>query len=229
MGNDADVRAEPLDDLQHVRRQKQRRSARDITRQHVADHARCDGIDSLERLIKKQQVRIRQERGRERELLFHPVGILERQLFLFPLQAQEPEQVVAAAADRSGGDAVHPADERQIFRAGQVIEECQVFGNHADVPLRLQSFFGDRHVPTEDGDLPGAGSQQPGEHLDRRRFARAVGPEKAVRDAALDLEVDAVDRAKLVKEPRQSAGFDSQAHPAFSSPCDLCQSAARFR
>ena len=65
--------------------------------------------------------------------------------------------------------------------------------------------------------------QQAGQHLDGGRFAGAVGPEEAVKGAALDAQIDAVDGAEVVEEARELMGFDRQAHEGRSprGRCDV--------
>src|SRR5262249_13706593 len=55
-------------------------------------------------------------------------------------------------------------------------------------------------------------SEQAGEHLDRSRFAGAVGAEEAVEGAALDAQLDGVDRAEAVEVARQLVGLNRQGH-----------------
>ena len=65
-------RTETFDDLEHVRRQKDRRSARDKRREQIADHTRRDRIDPLEWLVEKQQVGIRQDAAAMASFFFMP-------------------------------------------------------------------------------------------------------------------------------------------------------------
>jgi len=71
--NHADVCRQPLDDFENVRREKDRPATRDEGVQQILDLPRGDCIDPFEGLVEKQQPRRRQQRGRERKLLAHPV------------------------------------------------------------------------------------------------------------------------------------------------------------
>ena len=67
--------------------------------------------------------------------------------------------------------------------------------------LRLQGLTrGSSMLWPSTSDLAFRRSQQTGQHLDGGRFAGAVGPEEAVEGAALDAQIDAVDRTEIVEE-----------------------------
>src|SRR5215216_8003844 len=77
--DDCDVTAKPLDDLQHVRREKNSQAARSETRQQVFQRARSDRIDPFKRLVKKQYLRSMNQRARKREFLLHAVRVFDNQ------------------------------------------------------------------------------------------------------------------------------------------------------
>ena len=104
------------------------------------------------------------------------------------------------------------ADEREILARRQVVEQRQVFRNDPHAALRLERLAGIEHVPPQHDHLPAGRGEQPGQHLDRRRLARAVGPQEPVKRPALDGQVDAVHGAEVVEVPRQLVRFDRQGH-----------------
>src|SRR5580658_6800861 len=61
--DDAHVRAESLDNLEHVRSQEDRRAAPDALFEGVAQHAGGDGIHTLERFVQEQQVGVGNQGG----------------------------------------------------------------------------------------------------------------------------------------------------------------------
>ena len=65
LGDDAHVGAQLLDDLQHVRREEHRRAPLDELPQRVPQHPRRHRVNALERLVEKQQVRVRQQGRRQ--------------------------------------------------------------------------------------------------------------------------------------------------------------------
>src|SRR5262249_20445428 len=94
----------------------------------------------------------------------------------------------------------------------QVIEQREVFGNDTDAPLDFERFLSVEHVQIEDAYLAARRGQQPGEHLDRGRFAGPVGSEEAVEGPALDAQVDAIDGAEVAEVTGQLVRFNGQAH-----------------
>ena len=147
LDDDADVRAQPLDDLQDVRRQEDRRAAGHEAGQQVADDARRHRVHPLERLVEEQQVRVGQQRRGQGQLLLHAVRVFQRQLLLLVLQAEQRQQLVDAAADRVARQQVHAADEGEVLAGRQVVEQGQVFGDDADAALRLEGLALGRACP----------------------------------------------------------------------------------
>ena len=106
--------------------------------------------------------------------------------------------------------AVDLRDEAQRFRGGQPVEQREILGHDADAPLDLDR-IGER-IDAEDAHLAAEGRSRPGEALDRRGLAGAVGPEEAVEAAGRNREVDAVHRALRSERPRQPACLDREFH-----------------
>ena len=69
--DDADMRAQPLNDLEHVRRKEDGHAARGHPLQHGLQRACRDCIHTLERLIQKQHPRSMDHRRGQRQLLLH--------------------------------------------------------------------------------------------------------------------------------------------------------------
>src|SRR5215207_8871484 len=67
-----DVGAEPLDYLQHVRREEDGQAARGQSREQVLERPRRYRVHALEGLVEEQNLGAVYERARERELLLHP-------------------------------------------------------------------------------------------------------------------------------------------------------------
>ena len=69
--------------------------------------------------------------------------------------------------------------------------------------------FADDVVPQDRCPTAG-GSQQGGDHAQRRRLAGTVGTEQAVDDAGGDLQVEAVDGGEGAESPGQTIGRDGR-------------------
>ena len=138
VGDDADVRRQPLDDLENVRRQEDRAAARDERVQQILDLARRDRVDPLERLVEKEQARRRQQRRRQRQLLAHPVREIRRPAWSpRPVRSISDSRSAERVLNVSAGHAMHLGDETQRFRGRQPIEQREVLGDDADAPLDL--------------------------------------------------------------------------------------------
>jgi hypothetical protein len=83
-------------------------------------------------------------------------------------------------------------------------------------------FRRDRLIGNGDAADPGAagiGFEEAGEHFHGRRFAGAVGAEKAQHFALCDLERDAIDRIDRAKALAQIARLDQDRHQLLSPKC----------
>jgi hypothetical protein len=105
------------------------------------------------------------------------------------------------------GEVLHALLEVAARLAVDVAVELERF-DHRNVPPQ-QALLSQHHADVlgigdalppggvaEDVDLAGGGSENTGQHLDRRRLARAVGAQEAEHLAAVDGEADAVDRGE---------------------------------
>src|SRR5262249_42419710 len=99
--------------------------------------------------------------------------------------------------------AVEAGLQLHVLAAGEEVVERRFLQRGADVPAHLGALGGD--VEAGDRGAPGRRRQQRGEHVDRGRLARAVGPEEAVDLAGGDLQVDPVDRADVALEDAHEA------------------------
>jgi hypothetical protein len=94
-------------------------------------------------------------------------------------------------------EAIHAADEAEVLRRGEAAEECEAFGDYADLALDVEGVRGE--VQAEEFDVAGGGSQETSEHFDGGGFACAVGSEEAEKLACGDVESDAVNRGERAK------------------------------
>ena len=211
VGDDADVRREPLDDFEDVRRQEHRPAARDERVQQFLDLSRRDRVDAFERLVEEQQPRRRQQRRRERQLLAHAVREVgdqrRRRRLSDPSATAGPRS--AARASRAACRAPAPTK----LSVSAAVRRSNSARSSGTTPTRRLISTG-----STSGSMPRMrmsppdGRSRPGQALDRRRLAGAVGPEEAVEAAGRHLQVDAVDGALRSERARQPACLDSEFH-----------------
>ena len=100
--------------------------------------------------------------------------------------------------------------EHQGLFTGQPVEQRQVLRDHANAALDRDR-IGER-IDAENAHRAAAGLEQPGQALDRGRFASAVGTQEAVEASGRNGEIDAVHGAKAAEESREPLGLDSEFH-----------------
>jgi hypothetical protein len=99
-------------------------------------------------------------------------------------------------------------EQRQVPAAGEVRVEAGPLDEACHALECLRSL--DQRVAAEEAGRPGGRPDQPEQHAQRGRLARAVRPEVAVDVSGLDYEVDAVDGDDLAVALDQPAGLDRQ-------------------
>ena len=109
-----------------------------------------------------------------------------------------------------GVEAVHAADEVEIFGCGESAEEREAFRDDADLALDLDGVSGG--VEAEDLDAAGGWSEEAGEHLDGGGLACAVGAEEAEELAGRDGEVDVLNGGEVAESTREACGGDGGNH-----------------
>ena len=132
-----------------------------------------------------------QKGRRQDEALLHAVRVGFRQLAHEVLQVEKLDQPVDLLPAGVSVQAVEVADEVHELDAGKLVVKKGLVGNVGAQPLGGDRVLVDV-VPAEK-DFPGVGSEEAGDHLDRRRLSRAVGSEHGEKFAGGDLERKVVD------------------------------------
>ena len=132
--------------------------------------------------------------------------------FVSPARLMKSRSSVGAGGGGGGVEAVHAADEAEIFGCGETAEEGEAFGDDADLALDFDG-VGDG-VEAEDLDAAGGGGEQAGEHLDGGGFAGAVGAEEAEELAGRDGEVDVLNGGEVAETAGEACGGDGRDHVA---------------
>ena len=142
--DDGDVGAEALDDLEDVRGEEDGGAAGDHALKHGFEDAGGDGVDAFEGLVEEEHVGAVDDGGGEGEFFLHAVGEVGDELFCFVGEAHELEELVGAGGGGGGVEAVHAADEAEIFGCGEAAEEGEAFGDDADLALDFDGVGGER-------------------------------------------------------------------------------------
>ena len=144
------------------------------------------------------------EGERQVEPALHPPGVA---LYLAVGCLGKADTLGAARSCTVGafgtGEVVQRRLEPEVLAAGQEGIEGGLLEGGADRLAHLRAFTDD--VEAGHGRAAARGRQQGREDVHGRRFARSVGPQKAVDLAGSDLEVDAVDRPDVALEDSDQA------------------------
>ena len=113
--DDGDVAAEALDDFEHVRGEEDGGAALGHALQHGFERAGGDGVDAFEGLVEEEDSGAVDDGGGERELFLHAVGEVGDELFRLVGEVHEVEEFFGAAVGGFAIEAVHAADEAEVF------------------------------------------------------------------------------------------------------------------
>src|SRR5581483_8997534 len=175
--DDADAVADFFGDADAVGGKKNRRAAARQSAEKILERARAARIHAHHRLVHYQDARFMEQRGADHEPLLHAVGIAFHQLVPPGAQLELFEQFGDARRQPRGFDAVELADELEKFAAAELFINERTVGNEAGDrfgPLRRA-----HHIVAAEQDPARGCLQDAHHHPDRRRFAGAVGAEKA--------------------------------------------------
>src|SRR6476661_6173185 len=103
---------------------------------------------------------------------------------------------------------VEPAVQPSVFADGEIVVEGKALAHVADLALHRLRLTDD--VVPRHGRGAAAGGEEPGEHAERRRLARAVGAEEAEHLAGADVESDVIDGGEGAERPREVARHDRE-------------------
>ena len=102
-----------------------------------------------------------------------------------------------------------PAKKSRFSRTRQVVVEREALAHVADAPLDLLGLV--RHVEAEHAARARGRREQPAQHADRGRLARAVRAQEAEHLALLDRQRDVVDRDEGAERAREVDQLDGRA------------------
>ena len=169
-----------------------------------------DRVEAREGLVEHDQPRLVDDRAEQLDGLRHALGEGADRLFRPVAEAVLVEQLVGAAAafaQRQAAQRAHEGD--RLARVHRRIEAA-LLGQIADLRRGIE-----RPLVAEHAARAARRVDDPEQHPQRRRLARAVGPEQAVDAARRDREADPVDRAGLAEILDQIDGFDGEVLDSF--------------
>jgi len=172
---------------------------------HLVARAR---VQARGRLVEEHELGRDDDARREIQAPAHAAGEVLHEPSARLLEAEGPEQLVGPYARRLRSVAEQPAEQDEVLPGGQVVVDRGELAGQADEPAHGVGLGHD--VVPEHPRAARVGTQERGEHPDRRRLAGAVGPEHAVHGAALDGQVDAVDGARRAKALDEPGRFDGE-------------------
>ena len=150
------------------------RPSRRTSSMHSLEHGLHQRVEARRRLVEHEQLGVRGQRGDERDLLAVALGVA-----CAPSWPGRARSARAGSARRRGSRPPRRRPSRSM--ASPPVSDrpqADVAGHVGQAPVD-----GDRVAPrvaAEQGGRPAVGAQQPEQDADRRRLARAVGPEEAV-------------------------------------------------
>ena len=208
--DDGEVAAEAFDDFEDVRGEENRGAASDHALEHRLEGAGSDRVDTFEGFVEKKNFGAVDYGGGEGQLFLHTVRVVGDELFALIGELHEIEKLGGAFCGSFAIQAVHAADEVEIFGAGEASKESHSFGYHSDLPFDFERSGGE--IQAEDFDPARRGREQTGEHFDRGGFSCAVGAEEAEKLSGSDAEIYILDGDELTEAARE----------AFRGNCEIC-------
>jgi hypothetical protein len=159
-------------------------------------------------LVEQQQLGLVDERAGDREPSLHPTG---KKLDVIPgpvFQLDELEELLGATPSEI------PCQAEVAGIGDEVLVDVQLgverVGLRHDPQARPDPRAIIERIHAKHSQGAGGGGRDAADHPHRRRFARAVRAEKTEGLAALDIEVDRVDRDELAEAFGQATGMDKR-------------------
>ncbi len=200
---DTDPVTHRLDLREEVTGEEHRRAGLGLGLYQVAHLRHPLGVEATGGLVEHEQVGVADQRRRERQALAHSLRVLPGRpapgLAVESDPVEQPLHVGLALFD--------PRGVLDVLAGRQPVVGLERLGQHTD-PLADPSGFR-LDVVTQHGRRPGVRVQKTQQHVDRRRLPGAVWPQKAEDLAALDGQIEPVDRGEVAKLLCESVRLDN--------------------
>jgi hypothetical protein len=189
--DDRDAVAERLGHFQRVGAHHDRVPASRVLAEQVLEDARRLGIEPDHRFVDDDHLGAVHEGTRDDQLLPHAVAVALHQLVAPRLEVEQREQLARPMLHLGARLIIEASHEAQEFCARELLVNEGAVGNEAELHLRAHGIA--RQVHAGNRDAPAGGTQDAGDHAQRRRLSGAVRTEEAKQLAARHLERDPVD------------------------------------
>jgi hypothetical protein len=151
-----------------------------------------------------------QHRAGQRQALLPAAGQLACQKLFLALEGGHAERPGLALGQRRAAQAVDATEEAQVLAHAEVVVQAEALAHVADPALHGLGVA--RDVDAQDVGAAARRRQQTAQHPDRRRLARAVGPEEAEDLAFFDRERNPVHGGKRAEALAQVPELDGDRH-----------------
>src|SRR5256712_2777060 len=164
------------------------------------------GVDARRRLVEEQHHRPVQQRAAEREPLLPAARELAPELVQSPVQFEKRDHLGTTGGPCGLRQAVDPTVEVEVLGYGEAFVQPELLGHIAHALLDL--FGRNRHVDPRHQSGSRGRLEQPAQHADRRRLARAVRSQQPEYLARLDAEGVLAYGDERAEPARQIPGLD---------------------
>jgi hypothetical protein len=209
--DDGDAVAEAFDDFENVGGEKDGGAALDEIEEEFFHEAGADGIDAFEGFIHEKELGTVDEGSGHGDAFAHALGVFGDEFAAGAGEFEEIDEFLGAFEGDGAWEAVETADELEVFRASEIVEEEGLIGDEADALAGAEAGFGLVGVDglAEEEHLTGGGLSYAHEHFDGSGFACAIGPEEAVETALRNRKAQAIDGGFWAVAFAEMSGFYS--------------------
>ena len=188
-----------IDRLEHRMRDEHRREAvlPPQRQQVVVELVARDLVERRERLVHQQDLRMRHQRARDRDAHLHAAGEFARIGFLEALQPDQRQHLGRARLRLALADARERQRQHHVLQRVRPRHQRRVLEHEAEIGLRLAARRMRRGRPV---DRAGARRAEARDDAQQGRLAAAGRPEQADELAVAQIEIDAADRERAVRE-----------------------------
>src|SRR4051812_19439354 len=185
------------------------------------------GVEAHRRLVEQHQPRLVQQRPADQQPPAHAAAELGDLRLAPRAEVGEGERSLDRLLALAAGHAVEVAEDEQVLLDGQRLVEVVELRHDAHLRARLLGVLG--QLVAEDLELALVGDGLRGEHLHRRRLARAVGSEQPDARALGDLEVEPVDGGELAEALHDAVHAYGQGHLIHGTSTETLDTASNHR
>jgi hypothetical protein len=188
--DDADAVTKAFDDFEDVGGEEDGGAVADEVEQEVFHEAGSDGVDAFEGFIHEEELGTVDEGGGHGHAFAHAFGVFADEFATGGGEFEKFDEFFGAFLGHGAGEAIHAADEFEVFRAREIVEQESFIGDEADVLFGGEAGLGVGWVDglTQQEYLARGGLSYPHKHFDSSGFTCPIGTEEAIKAALGDGE-----------------------------------------